>query len=177
MEIRPIFVLACLLATATAAAQAYRWVDDEGLVHYSDRPVEGAERVNLAEYSRNTGAWLYKPRPAVPSSNDEAEEDEAPVRYASISIASPGAEETLWNIGGKLNVSLVVSPGLLVGHRVRVYFDGKPRMVSGSSFQIDEVYRGVHNLQAEIIDQTGKMVMRSKPNRFYVQQSTVNTGS
>ncbi len=175
MEIRPIFVLACLLATATAVAQAYRWVEDDGVVHYSDRPVEGAERVNLAEYSRNTGARLYTPRPVAPSNDDEAEE-EFPASYASLSIASPGAEETLWNIGGKLNVSLVVSPGLLVGHQVRVYFDGKPRMVSGSSFQIDEVYRGVHNLQAEILDQTGKMVMRSKPNRFYVQQSTVNTG-
>lgn len=179
MEIRSIFVLVCLLATATAVAQAYRWVDDDGLVHYSDRPVEGAERVNLAEYSRNTGAWLYKPRPVATSNNDEANDeanDEGRIGYASLSIASPGAEETLWNIGGKLNVSLVVSPGLLVGHRVRVYFDGKPRMVSGSSFQIDEVYRGVHNLQAEIIDQTGKMVIRSRPNRFYVQQSTVNTG-
>jgi len=176
MEMRPIYVLVCLLATATAVAQAYRWVDDDGVVHYSDRPVEGAERVNLVEYSRNTGARLYTPRPVVPSDNEETE-DEAPVRYASFSIASPGAEETLWNIGGKLNVSLALSPGLLIDHRVRVYFDGKPSMVSGLSIQINEVHRGVHNLQAEIIDKAGRMVIRTRPNRFYVQQSTVNTGN
>lgn len=174
MEIRPIFVFVVLLATATAVAQAYRWVDDDGVVHYSDRPVEGAVRIELAEYSRNMGAYRYAPRPAPKRSNEEP--DEGPIRYTSLSIASPGAEETLWNIEGTLNVTVALSPGLQAGHRLRVYFDGQARMVTGSSFQIDKVYRGVHNLQAEVIDGAGKMVIRSRPNRFYVQQNTVNRG-
>ena len=61
----------------------------------------------------------------------------------------------------------------LPGHRVRLYFDGTPRMVSGTSFQIDDVYRGVHNLQAEVIDDTGKLIIRSRPSRFYVQQNSI----
>lgn len=60
---------------------------------------------------------------------------------------------------------------------MRVYFDGQPRMVAGTSFQIDEVWRGVHNIQAEVIDSTGKLMIRSRTNRFYVQQSTVNVGA
>jgi hypothetical protein len=175
METRPIFVLLGLLATATAMAQAYRWVDDDGLVHYSDRPVEGAVRIDLSEYSRNTGARLYTPRPATASSDDEQTAASTPFRYESLSIATPGPEETLWNIEGTLNVSLALSPGLQTGHQVRVYFDGKPQMVSGSSFQIQQVYRGVHNVQAEVLDAAGKLMIRSQPNRFYVQQSTVKT--
>jgi hypothetical protein len=46
-------------------------------------------------------------------------------------------------------------------------------MVSGTSFQLQEVYRGVHNLQVEVIDETGKLLKRSRPSRFYVQQNTV----
>jgi uncharacterized protein YjiK len=46
-------------------------------------------------------------------------------------------------------------------------------MERGTSFQIEEVWRGVHNIQAEIIDDTGKLMIRSEPNRFYVQQNTV----
>ena len=176
METRPIFVLLGLLATATAMAQAYRWVDDDGVVHYSDRPEEGAVRIDLSEYSRNTGARLYIPRPATASSDDEQTAASTPFRYESLSIATPGPEETLWNIEGTLNVSLALSPGLQSGHQVRVYFDGKPQMVSGSSFQIQQVYRGVHNVQAEVLDATGKLMIRSQPNRFYVQQSTVKTG-
>ncbi len=85
----------------------------------------------------------------------------AAVRYKSLEIASPGAEETLWNIEGVLNVSLSLSPALQPGHQVRVYFDGNPQMVSGTSFQLQNVYRGVHNLQAEVLDETGKMMIRS----------------
>jgi len=174
METRPILVLLGLLASATALAQAYTWVDEEGVTHYSDRPQEGAEQVNLSEYSRNTGAQLYRQRPTAEPA-DDAEEDAGPFKYESLAVASPGAEETLWNIEGVLNVSLALSPGLQSGHRVRVYFDGQPREVSGSSIQIEDVYRGVHNIQVEVIDETGKLMIRSQTNRFYVQQNSILT--
>jgi hypothetical protein len=45
--------------------------------------------------------------------------------------------------------------------------------VSGTNFQLQEVYRGVHNLQAEVIDETGTLVIRSRPSRFYVQQNSI----
>ena len=172
MESRPIFVLIGLLATVSVMAEAYKWVDEDGVTHYSDRPEEGAERIELSEYTRNTGARLY--RNTRPTAENAAANDAAPFRYDSLSVTSPGAEETLWNIEGTLTVSLVLNPGLQSGHQVRVYFDGEPRMVSGSSLQIDEVFRGVHNIQAEVIDETGKLMIRSQTNRFYVQQSTVN---
>ena len=54
-----------------------------------------------------------------------------------------------------------------------MYFDGNERMVTSTSFQIEEVYRGVHNLQAEVVDATGKLMIRSVPNRFYVQQTSI----
>ena len=48
MELRSVFSLFCLLAVGAAAAQeAYRWVDEDGVVHYSDRPREGAEAIVL----------------------------------------------------------------------------------------------------------------------------------
>jgi hypothetical protein len=178
MEIRPILVLLGLLASAAAFAQAYTWVDEKGVTHYSDRPQEGAKQVDLPEYSRKTGAQLYRQRPtAAPADDaDDAEEDTGPFKYESLAIASPGAEETLWNIEGVLNVSLALSPGLQNGHRVRVYFDGKPREVSGSSIQIEEVYRGVHNVQVEVIDEMGNLMIRSQTNRFYVQQNSILSG-
>jgi len=172
MEMRPILALLGLLASASLLAQAYTWVDKDGVTHYSDRPQEGAEQVDLAGYSRNTGTQIYRRRPEAPDA-DEAAEDAGPFKYQSLAITSPGAEETLWNIEGILSVTLALNPGLQSGHRVRVYFDGKPREVSGSSVQIEEVYRGVHNIQVEVIDETGKLMIRSMTNRFYVQQSSI----
>ena len=175
MEIRPILVFVGLLASATVLAQAYRWVDEDGITHYSDVPTEGAEEVQLSEYSRNTGARLYRER-APSSAEAEQAADDQPFRYESLSISSPGPEETLWNIEGVLNVSVAVSPGLQSGHQLRVYYNGQQRLVSGTSFQIEEVFRGVHNLQAEVIDATGRLMIRSETNRFYVQQNSVIMG-
>jgi hypothetical protein len=175
MEMRPILVFVGLLATASVLAQAYRSVDEDGVINYSDVPSEGAEEVQLAEYSRNTGARLYRER-APRAATTEAQSDDGPFRYDSLSISSPGPEETLWNIDGVLSVSVAVSPGLQSGHQLRVYYNGDQRLVSGTSFQIEEVYRGVHNLQAEVIDATGSLMIRSQTNRFYVQQNSVITG-
>ena len=108
------------------------------------------------------------------SENDtETPAADEPVRYESFEIATPVAEETLWNIEGVLNVSLALTPALQPGHQVRVYFDGNPQIVAGTSFQLQEVWRGVHNLQAEVLDEAGRMMIRTAPNRFYVQQTTV----
>jgi len=175
MQIRPIFfLLALLVAAAAFADEAYTWTDDQGVVHYSDRPHPGATLVDLG-----TSTAVRRPptpRPGVtvqPGATDESEAQPAP-GYESLEIASPAAEETLWNIEATLNVTLALTPALKPGHQVRVYFDGTPQMVGGTTFQIEKVYRGVHNLQAEVIDETGKLIIRSRPNRFYVQQNTVN---
>jgi hypothetical protein len=177
MELRTIVALAGLLAVSPVLAEAYKWVDEDGITHYSDIPREGAEVIELSEYTRKTGARLYRAPPRIADQATTVPQDQdGPFNYESLSVASPGPEETLWNIEGVLNVSLALSPGLQSGHQVRVYFDGQPRAVSGMSFQIEEVWRGEHSIQAEVVDSTGRPLIRSTINRFYVQQNTVNVG-
>jgi len=173
MEIRPILILLALFVAGAALADTYTWTDDEGVVHYSDRPHPGAKRIIID--SPNTSRSLSRQNAADTATTEDASDADAgkPFSYESFEIASPGAEETLWNIEGVLNVSLALTPALQPGHQVRVYFDGNPQIVSGTSFQLEEVWRGVHNLQAEVLDDTGQMKIRTRPNRFYVQQSTV----
>ena len=169
MESRPIFVLLGLLAAGAVFAEAYTWTDENGVVHYSDRPNPGAKQIDLPDDG------IRRPAPTRRAATDGDDGEAAPeaFRYSSIDISSPGAEETLWNIEGQLDVSVNLQPGLQPGHQVRVYFDGNPQMVNGTSFRLDEVWRGVHNVQVEILDETGKLMIRSRPNRFYVQQNSV----
>ena len=173
METRPIFILLALLATSGVLADAYTWTDEDGVVHYSDRPEPGAKQIVLPESNIVRTRPVQRQQAATPDAAEDAAEDTGPFRYESLEVAAPAPEETLWNIEGVLNVSLALSPGLQTGHQVRVYFDGTPRTVASTSFQIDEVYRGVHNIQAEVLDETGQLMIRSLPNRFYVQQNTV----
>lgn len=171
METRTILILLGLLAAVAAFADTWTWTDEEGVVHYSDRPHPGATRIAID--APNTSA---SPAPTRSSNATDATGEEkapGPFRYESFDVSSPGPEETLWNIESVLNVSLSLNPALQPGHQIRVYFDGTPQIVNGTSFQLQEVYRGVHNLQAEVLDETGTMMIRTRPNRFYVQQTTI----
>jgi hypothetical protein len=173
MRTRLFFFVIALLATSAVLAQAYRWIDEDGIVHYSDKPSEGAERIILPSDNRVVRRQRAAQAPAAARPGGDQQAAPAPFAYDSLTVVSPAAEETLWNIEGVLNVNLDIRPALQSGHRVRVYFDGNEQMVSGPAFQIEEVYRGVHNLQAEVVDATGKLMIRSVPNRFYVQQNTI----
>ena len=164
-----------ILAAGVVMAQAYKWVDADGIVHYSDRPRVGAEFVVLPK-SPPRSAQTRTPSRSVSQASSETEPAPAAFKYESITFNTPAAEETLWNIEGVLNVTLSIEPALQTGHQIRVYYDGEPRMVSGASFQLEEVYRGVHNLQAEVVDETGKLMIRSRANRFYVQQNAIGGG-
>ncbi len=170
---RSFFAFITILVAGAVMAQAYKWVDADGIVHYSDRPREGAELIELPGSSTRR-APRSAPRTTAsqpkPATTDAAQ---AAFKYESLTISTPAAEQTLWNIESILNVSLSIEPGLQLGHKIRVYFDGEPRLVSGPSFQLEEVYRGVHNLQVEIVDASGKLMIRSRTNRFYVQQNAI----
>lgn len=178
MDKRPFFLLAGIFAATLVMADAYRWVDSNGVVHYTDKPTPGAERIDLpgantTTVRRPSSSPTTAANTAAAAQQQQANSSQPAVRYESLAVASPAAEETLWNIEGTLNVSLSLNPALQPGHQVRVYFDGKPQMVQGTSFELQEVWRGVHNIQAEILDESGKMMIRSQPNRFYVQQNSV----
>jgi len=172
MESRSILlVLGLLAATAALAQEAYRWVDEDGVVHYSDRPREGAEQILLP--APNVATTRRVARPATAPQDEESADEPPTARYESIQIVSPVAEETLWNIEGVLSVSVALTPALQPGHQVRAYLNGEMQPVSGTSFQLQEVWRGSHNVQVEVVDETGKLMIRSQPSRFFVQQNTV----
>ena len=174
-----IILTVLLLLGATASAQVYKWVDEDGVVHYSDQPAPGAERIDLP--SRPTAAVPAARRPSAAATASQSSAKSArpatqtvpAFTYESLTFTSPAAEETLWNIGGVLNVSIGLKPALRSGDKLKLYFDGEARDVRTTSVQLEEVWRGEHNLQAEVVDAEGKLMIRSEPMRFYVQQTSI----
>lgn len=170
-----------LAATQVIAGPAWRWVDANGTVHYSDRPVPGAEQVNLPESSPRapqTPGTPAAPPASAPATAAEAEAaavSEAPAAYTRLAIVSPSADETLWNLGGELTVTIDVAPALQNGHVLRLYYDGEPVVTgasSGTRLTVTDVYRGSHTVQAEIVDSRDMPVMRSLQVQFFVQQTS-----
>ena len=82
-----------VFATGVVLAQAYRWVDEDGVVHYSDRPHEGAEEIVLPQSTRSTRAVAAAPRPRayVEEATESAEEPDAPFNYDVVEVDLPAS--------------------------------------------------------------------------------------
>lgn len=170
-----LILLSALSGTAASAAPAWTWVDAEGTRHYSDRPVPGAQQVELA------GAQAFGSAGRAPRSSGATAQGGAAgvpgAPYQSIEIASPAEQETLWNIGTNLPVQVRFQPALQPGHRYDLLFDGQRRNLNTANARVtlSDVFRGEHTLQVVVIDSAGTEVMRSPARVFYVQQtSTLN---
>jgi hypothetical protein len=168
-----LILLSTLLVTTANGAPAWTWVDDNGQVHFSDRPVPGARQVELTG-AQGFGAPAARPTTVTPPSAQPTQDSQrAP--YRAINIASPTEQQTLWNIGTVLNVQVEMDPPLLATHRVDLIFDGQRRNLNTASLQmtVSDVFRGAHTLQAVVIDTAGAEVMRSPARNFFVQQNSI----
>ena len=163
-----LILLSALSGTTASGAPAWTWVDANGTVHFSDRPVEGAQRVELA------GAQFIGSRP-VATTGPRATTADAQAAYQAIDIVSPADQETLWNIGTMLNVQVRFQPALQPGHRYDLVLDGQRRNVNTANQRatLPDVFRGTHSLQVVVIDSAGAEVMRSPSRTFHVQQTSV----
>jgi hypothetical protein len=169
-----LILLSALAVQSVSAAPAWTWVDANGQVHYSDRPVPGARQIDLP------GAQGF-PAPARPVSRAPRSSDETSgPQYQVFNIVSPAPQETLWNIGANLNVLIELAPGLRSGHRIDVALDGQRANLNAPrlQFALPNVFRGAHTLAALVIDEGGRIVQTSPPVQFVVQQtSTQNPNS
>ena len=170
-----IFMLA--IAPVLVFADTWRWVDENGVVNYSDTPHPGAERVDLRVIQTTPFAG---PSRSAEANESAGQAGEAPggssSSYESVSILRPQPEETLWNLEGQLDVQVSVEPEIQASHRLKLYLDGTEVVgipPGATSFTIDRVFRGMHTLRAAVQDQNGQQLGASEAIRFYVQQTSV----
>jgi hypothetical protein len=165
------FVLLIVAAAGAGATELWRWVDDQGVVHYSDRPFPGAEKIVIS------GAQTFS-APALPAGADEDDSEQADGSvYRRLAITQPGREETLWNIEGRLDVSIAVDPAIRGRHSLQVFLDGQrveDVPPTATAFTVGNVFRGEHTLTVSIVDEAGRELVSSAPVKFFVQQTSLN---
>jgi Domain of unknown function (DUF4124) len=169
--------LSILLTAATAvSAPAWTWVDENGRRHFSDRPVPGATQIELRETQSFGNATPPPAAQAGSSSAAPAESSpEATVPYRVFNITSPVHQQTLWNIGGNLSMTVDLQPALQGPHRLDAILDGQLVEIDSRSpeLTVPDVFRGMHTLQAVVVDEAGNEVLRSRAITIMVQQSSI----
>ncbi|MBT8133007.1 MAG: hypothetical protein KJO03_00775, partial [Gammaproteobacteria bacterium] len=136
---------------------------------YSDKPFEAAEKFTPPPLS-----VMDKPKLATENEAD-VEEKPAEFKYMSFDIVSPTNNQTIRN-EPDVTVTLNLKPGLNseAGHSIWMLVDGKPviKKSQGTTLNLGRLDRGAHKLQAQIRDQEGKIVVRTRESVVFIHQTS-----
>jgi hypothetical protein len=171
---RMLLLLAGLtLSLAALPQEIYRWVDKDGIVHYSDQPgVPGAERVIIV--SPNTYEQEPSDLGAYAGSGAEEEPEESP--YTSLSIVQPTPDQVFFGADATVTVAVDLGGTLRPDHTLVFFVNGNRRVADGGlGLQLTELGRGTHFLRASVLDQAGNPVITSQQISFHVRQPSINT--
>jgi Domain of unknown function (DUF4124) len=158
-------VLAGLAAFGGQAAVVYKWTDADGVVHYSDQSVPGAEKIYTAGgTSAGRGSAATDSTPAAPGAKKEGA-----LSYAEFAIISPTPEQTFFG-DEVVAVNLNLQPGLKPEQTITWHLNGKELEETSAHFALPHLDRGAYVIAATITDQASGESRTSDSITFYVRQ-------
>jgi hypothetical protein len=165
---RPWILLATLASFAGQAAVVYKWTDSDGVVHFSDQPVPGAEKI----YTGASNTAVSVPTDQKAGSTADTEKTAGALDYAEFSIASPSPEQTFFG-DNPVNASLALSPSLKPGQIVTWHLNGTDVADQGATattITLPRLDRGTYSIGATVTDPVSGQSRSTNEVTFYVRQ-------
>src|SRR3954470_6638586 len=170
-----LFTLMLSAATIAAAATVYKWVDENGVTHFSDQPHENAQKVELK--APQTFSAPKNSAPAQSSSRPAPPRGPAEKIYQTCGMSEPTNDQAFQNTD-TVTAGPTSSPAVRPGDTVLVTMDGAPVPgvpSSGGQFTVSPVDRGEHTIQMVIKDPTGITLCSSPSILFHVRQPSLQS--
>jgi ABC-type glycerol-3-phosphate transport system substrate-binding protein len=171
-------VLLLLTSFSADAAKVYSWVDGNGITHYSDAPPPGK---NAKEVDLRVAPLIGSGSPrSVQVENfnsltgaDAKKEKEA--AKLAIELLSPEQGSTLRDNTGNIVFQGTISPKPPTQYDVRLTLDGKaaPIVSNSLSIRVENVDRGAHEAQLELLAKDGTILAKSSAVTFYLHRASV----
>lgn len=160
----PLFLLllAPLAAVAAGKPEVYKWVDKNGVVHYTDKPPsDGAPPAKLPPLQTYKGGTPPPIEQFV--ARPEAPRKAAPGGDVQLELLAPVNEETFRSGERTIPVAVTVTPALDPSHRLVYLLDGAPRSepTTETSYALTEVDRGTHQVSVMLTSEDGAEISRS----------------
>ena len=159
-----------------ASAEFYKWVDESGVVHYTDkRPDDGAVPLDLPK------SMFFNPGNRTSSSSSAGKQQDTATEdlgsYQKLAISKPANGETVRSNEGNVTVIVELEPNLGKTHLLQLFLDGEA--VGGglktSSMMLQNVERGTHRLQANVINAEGGVIATSNTVTFELKREGIPT--
>lgn len=153
------------------AATVYKWVDAQGVTHYSDQPHPDAQTIDVGPVQT-----YHSDAPPVDTGSSSKAASPAGNSYTTCELFRPENDEVFLNTS-TITARLRLEPQLRPGDTISVAIDGKRlpnQPTSGTEFIIPDVERGTHTVMVGVYDRTGKEQRCLTPAvTFHVRQPSV----
>ena len=162
----------------------FRSVTDDGTVQFSDT----ANNQSAAKFKLSTPVVVprlseipatgsYREGPDPESTPKTESNQPLPAAYQNFQILTPVDSEGGW-IDGAVQVKLALSPQLKSGHEIILALDGNV-VASGSTLNhaLEDVYRGMHTLNASVRDRASGATLTTDTVQFQVHRRTDKTNT
>jgi hypothetical protein len=162
-----LFTLMLLAWPLAFAGTVYKWVDESGVVHYSDQPHENAQKINIGAPQTYKATHYAEPGAAVSAAQQ--------LSY-KCAVTSPADQQSFVNVD-TIAVSAQVDPPQSEDAQMFVMLDGvmvTGQPTTGAQFMLKNVERGEHNLSIVLRNAAGKVACQSPAVTFFVRLASVN---
>ncbi len=157
------------LSAGAWSATVYKWVDENGVTHYSDQPNPKAEKLQIsgAQTYGAKDAAVAAPAAATPTGPAAAPAvcviDSPSSGQVFIDADSVSGHVTLAHVGGEGSQSTLRMDGT----------DISALMGPGGSFTVPQIDRGDHTLTLQVSNAQGQVVCTASAITFSIRQRSV----
>jgi len=166
------FALGLVAACAANAAVIYKWTDADGVVHYSDQAVPGAEKIVTSSSPSNGIGVGTRAAAAAAATGRKAPTSTSRLEYTSFAIESPAKEQVFYG-DEIIPVRLRLDPDLKANQTIGWYLNGSPltdQAPTSRSFTLQSLSRGTYQISATLTDTVTGETQNSEGVTFFVRQ-------
>ena len=180
-------VLIFLLVTSSQAhAEVYKTVDKDGNVIYTDQaPDVDSQPLELRGLSvispqKPSSVSKASSQPLATEAVVGGEEEVTSIwelrrGYREFAIVSPAQDQNFWDTGNEATIAWGTRNRLQEGMTVTIFVDGKQlEPTTNSSIIVGDMWRGAHEVYAELKDASNRQIARTSTVTFHIKQFSVN---
>ncbi|AMG03103.1 DUF4124 domain-containing protein [Vibrio mimicus] len=191
---RPLLLLISLLWVPQIAAQnAYTWVDEKGVIHFSDSPQsDKAKSIHLPDFEAQAPAPSFDSTQPIEKEavdtglaeaaaiEEEKTETAAPpttpqkLEPLKITLVSPKHDDTVRSNSGTIIIRSELNRKLAIGEQLQLMMDGRPYGAPTNQpvWELKNIDRGTHTFTIQAIE-NGKLIASSSIITVHLHRATV----
>jgi len=169
------------VATLAHAQTVYTWEDENGVLHFSDSPIQSAKQITLPKLEASAPAPKFESSIPVDAPKEQAstppvkkQKKPEKIQELSLTMLSPQHDETIRSNRGNLSIQIELNRKLGIGEQLQLMLDGRRYGAPQTqmTWQLKNIDRGTHTLSIQA-HRSGKLIASTSPVTVFLHRATI----